>query len=107
MIFRSRSGPTAGTASSAADAVHAQEVLRTGRPWGTELRVSITGVAPGTRCQLLVIGTGGQKIAAGGWDLAATHRPAWYAASVPLQAVGLRSFEIITGHKILVTIPAR
>jgi hypothetical protein len=73
---------------------------------GTELQVSITGVAPGTRCQLLVIGTGGQKIAAGGWDLAATQQSAWYSASVPLQAASLHSFEIITGHKILLTIPA-
>lgn len=78
-----------------------------GRPWGTELQVSVTGIAPGTRCQLLVIGTGGEKIAAGGWNLAASQRAAWYSASVPLQAASLRSFEVITGHKILVTIPAR
>lgn len=79
----------------------------TRQPWGTELQVSVTGIAPGTRCQLLVIGTGGQEIAAGGWDLAASQQPAWYSASVPLQAASLRSFEIITGGKILVTIPAR
>jgi anti-sigma factor RsiW len=82
-------------------------VRYTGQPWGTKLQVAVTGIAPGTRCQLLVIGTGGQKIAAGGWDLAASRQPAWYSASVPLQAVSLRSFEIITDRKILVTIPAR
>jgi anti-sigma factor RsiW len=79
----------------------------TGQPWGTELQVSVTGIAPGTRCQLLVIGTGGQEIAAGGWDLAASRQPGWYSASVPLQAASLRSIEIITGRKILITIPAR
>lgn len=78
-----------------------------GQPWGTELQVSVTGIAPGTRCQLLVIGTGGQKIPAGGWDLAASEQPAWYPASVPLPIASLTSFEIITGGKILVTIPAR
>ena len=82
-------------------------VRYTGQPWGTELQASMTGVAPGTRCRLLVIGTGGQKIAAGGWDLAAGRQPAWYPASVPLRAASLRSFEITAGHKILVTIPAR
>lgn len=82
-------------------------VRYTGQPWGTELQVSITGIAPGTRCQLLVTGTGGQKVAAGGWDLAASQQSAWYRASVPLQAASLRSFEIITGHKILVIIRAR
>jgi anti-sigma factor RsiW len=82
-------------------------VRYTGRTWGTEVQVSITGIAPGTRCQLMVIGTGGQEVAAGGWDLAASQQAAWYSASVPLQAVSLRRFEVITGHKILVTIPAR
>jgi anti-sigma factor RsiW len=82
-------------------------VRYTGQPWGTKLQVSITGVAPGTRCQLLVIGTDGQKVAAGGFDLAASQRSAWYPASVPLPAASLRSFEIITGRKVLVTIPAR
>jgi hypothetical protein len=77
------------------------------RPWGTELQVSVAGIAPGTRCRLLVIGTAGQKVAAGGWDLAASQQPAWYPASVPLRAASLRSFEIITGRTVLVTIPAR
>jgi hypothetical protein len=81
-------------------------VRYTGQAWGTELQASVTGIAPGTRCQLVVIGIGGQKVAAGGWDLAASQRSAWYSASVPLQAASLRSFEIITGGKILVTIPA-
>jgi anti-sigma factor RsiW len=82
-------------------------VRYTGQPWGTKLQVSITGVAPGTRCQLLVIGADGQKTAAGGWVLAASQPSAWYSASVPLRAVSLRSFEIVSGRKILVTIRAR
>jgi Putative zinc-finger len=81
-------------------------VRYTGQPWGTKLQVSITGVAPGTHCQLLVIGTGGQDVAAGGFNLAASQLSAWYSASVPLQAAGLRSFEIIAGGRVLVTIPA-
>jgi hypothetical protein len=82
-------------------------VRYTGEPWGAELEASITGIAPGTRCRLLVIGTGGQKVAAGGWAVAISKQSAWYPASVPLRAGGPRSFEIITGRKILVTIPAR
>jgi anti-sigma factor RsiW len=81
-------------------------VRYTGQPWGTKLQVSITGVAAGTHCQLLVIGADGQEVAAGGFDLAASQLSAWYSASVPLQAASLRSFEIITGGKVLVTIPA-
>lgn len=82
-------------------------VRYTAQPWGTELQASVTGIPAGTRCQLVVVGTGGQKVAAGGWDLAASRPSAWYSASVPLRAASLRSFEIIAGRKILVTIPAR
>jgi predicted anti-sigma-YlaC factor YlaD len=82
-------------------------VRYTGQAWGTELQASITGIAPGTRCQLVAIGTGGQKVAAGGWDLAASQPSAWYSASVPLRAASLRGFEIVAGRKILVTIPVR
>jgi anti-sigma factor RsiW len=52
-------------------------VRYTAQPWGTELEVSITGVAAGTRCQLLVTGPGGQEVAAGGWDIAARQQAAW------------------------------
>ncbi len=76
-------------------------------PWGTELEVQITGVAAGTRCQLLVTGPGGQDVAAGGWTIAAGHPAAWYPASVPFQAASVRGFVISTGGKILLTVPAR
>lgn len=82
-------------------------VRNVGQAWGTELRASITGIALGSRCQRVVIRTDGQKVAAGGWDLAASQLSAWYSASVPLRAASLRSLEIVTDRKVLVTIPAR
>jgi anti-sigma factor RsiW len=82
-------------------------VRYTAQPWGTALEVRITGVAAGTRCQLLVTGSGGQKVAAGGWYFTAGQHATWYPASVPLQAPSVRSFEITSGGKILVTIRAR
>lgn len=82
-------------------------VRYTAQSWGTELEVSITGVASGTRCQLLVTGWGGQKVVAGGWYFTASQHAIWYPASVPLQAPSVRSFEIASGGKVLVTIPAR
>ena len=82
-------------------------VRYTAQPWGTELAVRITGVAAGTSCQLLVTGTGGQQVAAGGWDFTAGQHATWYPASVPLKTPSVDSFEIISGGKILVTIPAR
>jgi predicted anti-sigma-YlaC factor YlaD len=76
-------------------------------PWGTELEVQVTGVAAGTRCQLLVTGAGGQDVAAGGWTIAAGHPAAWYPASVPFQAASVRGFAVRAGGKILVTVRAR
>ncbi|MGH3195847.1 MAG: hypothetical protein ACRDOH_05925 [Streptosporangiaceae bacterium] len=67
----------------------------------------ITGVAAGTRCQLLVTGSGGQKVAAGGWYFTTSQHATWHPASVPLQVPSVRSFEITSGGKILVTIRAR
>jgi predicted anti-sigma-YlaC factor YlaD len=76
-------------------------------PWGTEIEVQVTGVAAGTRCQLLVTGPGGQDVAAGGWTIAAGHPAAWYPASVPFQAASVRGFVVSTAGKILLTVPAR
>ena len=81
-------------------------VRYTAQPWGTELAVTVTGIAAGTRCQLIVTGPAGQVAVAGGWDLAAGQQPMWYMGSVPFRAASLRSFQITTGGKVLVTIPA-
>ncbi len=77
------------------------------QPWGTELEVSIDGVAAGTRCQLLVTGVRGQVIDAGGWEYAEEQHPVWYPASVPIQAASLQRFTIIADGVTLVTIQAR
>ena len=96
------------TAQGANPATGAWAAVRyTSLPWGTELEVQVTGVAAGTRCQLLVTGPGGQDVAAGGWTIAAGHPAAWYPASVPFQAASVRGFVINAGGKILLTVPAR
>jgi hypothetical protein len=82
-------------------------VRYTTEEWGTELEVRITGVAPGTWCQLLVTGQGGQVISAGGWDYSVVKQPEWYPASVPIQAASLQRFTIVADGKALVTIQAR
>ena len=77
------------------------------RPWGTELEVSITGVADNTWCQLLVTGPHGQVIRAGDWKYDTEQQPVWYLASVPIQAASLQRFAIVAHDKTLVTIQAR
>jgi hypothetical protein len=82
-------------------------VRYTAHKWGTELEVRITGVAAGTRCQLVVTGRSGQVISAGGWDYEADQQPDWYPASVPIQAASLQSFAITANGMTMVTIQAR
>jgi hypothetical protein len=81
-------------------------VRYTSLPWGTEMEVQVTGIAAGTRCQLLVTGPRGQDLAAGGWTIAAGHLAAWYPASVPFQDTSVRGFAVKAGGKILVTVKA-
>jgi len=74
---------------------------------GTELEVRVTGIPAGTRCQLLVTGTRGQGVAAGGWTVTAGHRATWYPALAPFPAASVRGFEVTSGGKVLVTLTPR
>ncbi|MGD0067539.1 MAG: zf-HC2 domain-containing protein [Streptosporangiaceae bacterium] len=98
----------ADTADGANQVTGAWAAVRyTPLPWGTELEVQVTGIAAGTRCQLLVTGPGGQDVAAGGWTIAAGHQAAWYPAAVPFQAASVHGFVIRAGGRTLVTVRAR
>ncbi|MDX6334156.1 MAG: hypothetical protein QOG05_1496 [Streptosporangiaceae bacterium] len=77
------------------------------QPWGLEARVRISGISPGTRCELLVLGPGRREVA-GGWTVAAGQTDAWYPASAPLAASGVRGFVVATaGGTFLVSVPVR
>jgi hypothetical protein len=67
-----------------------------GRPWGLALKVQVSGISPGTRCELQVVDASGRDVPAGGWMVAAGHALAWYPASSPLPVADVRGFEITT-----------
>jgi hypothetical protein len=67
----------------------------------------MSGVRPGTRCQLWVTGPAGQRVQAGGWVIAAGQAGYWYPGSSSLPAASLISFEITSLSKTLVKVPAR
>lgn len=112
--LRSALGPAASALPWAAT-VHGSDP-RTGaativryltQPWGLQMQVQVTGIAPGTRCELWVLGPGG-RTAAGGWTVAAGHTSAWYPASAPLAVSGVRGFTIAAaGGNSLVSVPVR
>jgi len=77
------------------------------RPWGLALQVQVSGISPGTRCELQVVDAVGQDVPAGGWTVAAGHAWAWYPASSSLAAGHVRGFLITTAHgKDLVRVSA-
>jgi|HubBroStandDraft_6_1064221.scaffolds.fasta_scaffold755935_1 hypothetical protein len=77
------------------------------RPWGLALQVQVSGISPGTRCELQVVDAGGQDVPAGGWMVAVGHAWAWYPASSSLAAGNVRGFLITTAHgKDLVSVSA-
>jgi hypothetical protein len=75
------------------------------QPWGLQLQVQVSGIRPGTRCELQVLGPG-RRLVAGGWMVAAGHAAAWYPASAPLALSGVRGFVVATtAGKPLVRVP--
>jgi hypothetical protein len=76
------------------------------QPWGLRAQVQVSGIAAGTRCELLVEAPG-WRVVAGGWTVAAGHRDAWYPASAPL-ASGVHGFVVATlSGQPLVSVPIR
>ncbi len=67
-------------------------------PWGLALQVQVSGISPGTRCELQVVDARGQDVPAGGWTVAAGHAWAWYPASSPLPGADVRGFLITTAR---------
>ena len=74
------------------------------QPWGTELEASISGVPPGTACQIWATTASGHHAAAGGWTVTRADPHAWYPASVPFPAATLDSFDVTAHGTVLVTI---
>jgi hypothetical protein len=97
---RSAGGYDAATGVSAA-------VRYTPQPWGTELQASVSGIRPGTSCQIWAATASGQQAATGSWTVTRSDPHAWYPASVPFLAASLSSFDITAHGKVLVTISLR
>ena len=75
---------------------------------GTDMRVQVRGVSPGTTCQFWVI-SGNGRTYAGSWTVGATGYELtnpWYSEHVSVAPDSVRAFELTAAGKALVTIPA-
>jgi anti-sigma factor RsiW len=82
-------------------------VRYTPQPWGTELQASVSGIPPGTRCQIWATTGSGHQAAGGSWTVTSGDPHAWYPASVPFLAGSLAGFDITAGGTVLVAVPLR
>jgi hypothetical protein len=98
----------APTVSGSNSRTHASATVRyLGRPGGIELDVQVSGIPPGTMCELQVINARGIRVASGTWIVAGGHQGAWYPASSSVPLSGARGFVITSGKRTLVTVPVR
>ncbi|HTZ93871.1 MAG TPA: zf-HC2 domain-containing protein [Streptosporangiaceae bacterium] len=79
-------------------------------PWGTAMRVQVSGIKPGTVCQFWVVAKNGTSVYAGTWTVDGNYgrgyeEKAWYPASSALAAGSVRGFQITSGGKVLLNIP--
>ena len=74
--------------------------------WGTSIRVWVSGIRPGTTCELWVVNTRGQRSVVGGWTVARGHQEQWYLASTPVSGKRIRSFQVTAAGQVLITVPA-
>jgi Putative zinc-finger len=74
-------------------------------PWGTAMRVQVSGIRAGTACRFWVITQTGRSVA-GGWTVTDTgYTSPWYSASSKATPGSIHAFQITAAGQSLVTIP--
>ena len=60
----------------------------------------------GVRCSLVVTDAAGQTVVAGSWKTSYDEGKTWYTGGSSVMLDSVRSFQIISGGRVLVTVPA-
>jgi anti-sigma factor RsiW len=96
---------TSATATNPATHV-AATVRYAAKDWGTVLDTQVKNVPTGARCQLVVTDSSGHSTVVGGWTTSYDEAGVWYPGSAPIALDSVRSFEITSQGKVLVTVRA-
>jgi predicted anti-sigma-YlaC factor YlaD len=75
------------------------------RSWGTALGVQVQGVPVGTDCQFQVTDSSGSRHVIGGWTATYGDSSLWYPGATSILVHNVRSFQITSGGKVLVSVP--
>jgi hypothetical protein len=94
--------------SSTNQATLASMTVRYGpRSYGTAMGVQVRGVPVGTDCQFQVTDSSGHHAIVGGWTATNHDGSFWYPGETSILAANVRSFQITSGGKVLVSVPAQ
>jgi hypothetical protein len=98
--------PAHFTSATATDpATHVAATVRyAAKGWGTVLDTQVKNVPTGARCQLMVTDSSGHATVVGGWTTTYDEGSVWYPGSAPVAPDSVRSFEITSQGKVLVTV---
>jgi Putative zinc-finger len=95
------------TASAANSTTHVSAKIRyTARSWGIAVDSQVHGLPEGVRCSLVVTDAAGQKVVAGSWKTSYDEGTTWYPGASSVMMDSVRSFQITSGGRVLVSVPA-
>lgn len=75
------------------------------RSWGTALDTRVHGLPEDVRCSLVVTDAAGRKVVAGSWQTSYDEGSTWYPGGSSVMLDSVRSFQIVSGGRVLLTIP--
>ncbi|MGP8001829.1 MAG: anti-sigma factor family protein [Streptosporangiaceae bacterium] len=85
---------------------HVSATIRyTAKDWGTALDTRVHGLPAYVRCSLVVTDTAGHTMVAGSWTTSYDEGTTWYPGASSVMLDSVRSFEIVSGGRVLVTVP--
>jgi hypothetical protein len=112
--------PTPGQTTPGVAATHWHTVAGTNRAtltsvivrfapkrWGTDLNVQVRGVPVGIDCQFEVTDSSGRSSIVGGWTATYGDNTTWYPGATSIPIKDMRSFQITSGGKVLVSVRAQ
>lgn len=74
--------------------------------FGTRLMVRVSGIAPGTPCELRVITSAGHREIAGTWRVVpARYGATWIPGATSFPVSSIRGFAVVAGRNVLVSVP--
>ena len=95
------------TTSATNSTTHVSATIRyTAMSWGTAVDTQVHGLPENVRCNLVVTDSTGQKVIGGSWKTSYDEGKTWYTGGSSVMLDSVRTFQIVSGGRVLVTIPA-